>query len=169
MGLPLRYEQKVTVLDSGCWEWTGCKIWNGYGRIHQIIDGKRKMILAHRAVYEILVGPIPEGLTLDHLCRNRSCVNPAHLEAITMRDNVLRGVGPTAINARKTHCINGHLLPASRKCRECLRKGTPIGRPHTSHCPRGHLKVITSTGLWYCRECGVERERKRRANGASHT
>jgi hypothetical protein len=85
--------------------------------------------VAHRLVYEELVGPIPEGMELDHLCRNTSCVNPAHLEPVPHRVNVLRGVGPTAENAVKTECVNGHPLTGrnlcirkegGRKCRTCL-------------------------------------------------
>jgi hypothetical protein len=87
-----------------CWEWGGERNENGYGRTHR---GGR-YIGAHRAVYELLVGPIPEGLVLDHLCRNPPCVNPAHLEPVTNKTNILRGVGVGAVNAQKTHCIRGH-------------------------------------------------------------
>ncbi len=83
---------------------------------------------AHRWIYQYMVGEIPEGWTIDHLCRNTSCVNPDHLEAVTHKENVLRGFGPTALNARKTHCKNGHLLDGdnlkvedygSRRCKLC--------------------------------------------------
>lgn len=85
---------------------------------------------AHRAMYEILVGPIPDGLQLDHLCRNRSCFNPKHLEPVTCRENLLRGNTHAATNAKKTHCIRGHAYDATntillatggRACRECGR------------------------------------------------
>lgn len=82
-----------------CWEWTGGTSPAGYGKA-----GTR---LAHRLVYEMLVGPIPEGLTLDHLCRNRVCVNPDHLEPVTLADNVRRGYG-LAGRWRNTHCKQGH-------------------------------------------------------------
>ncbi len=84
--------------------------------------------LAHRRVYELLRGPIPEGLTLDHLCRERSCVNPDHLEPVTFRENIRRGQSPPGINSRMTHCKNGHPLSGDnirietsggRRCRTC--------------------------------------------------
>jgi hypothetical protein len=113
-----------------CWVWTG-GVMSGrhqYGRVHV---GAAKYRPAHRVAYEMLVGPIPEGLDLDHLCRNRVCVNPAHLEPVTNHENILRGTGPTAINARKTHCKRGHPLNGDnlvalrnsneRKCRICHR------------------------------------------------
>jgi len=86
--------------------------------------------LAHRAVYEALVGPIPKGLSLDHLCRNRACVNPEHLEPVSLVENVMRGVSPHAVNARKTHCAHGHAFTAEntymvrgeRVCRACGRE-----------------------------------------------
>jgi HNH endonuclease len=87
-----------------CWIWTAGKNTSGYGTFK--LDGLQPV--AHRLAYELTKGPIPEGLTLDHLCRVRACVNPAHLEAIPMKTNVLRGIGPTAENARKTHCKRGH-------------------------------------------------------------
>ena len=92
------------VTESGCWIWTSGYHPNGYGMMWFNGGGRT----AHRVSYEHFVGPIPKGLTIDHLCRVRGCVNPAHLEAVSCRVNVLRGVGATAVNARKTHCKHGH-------------------------------------------------------------
>lgn len=88
-----------------CWLWTGSSKSDGYGNIG---GGHGKNISAHRASYELARGPIPAGLEIDHLCRNRLCVNPAHLEAVTKRVNGLRGFSPAAQNKRKTHCPKGH-------------------------------------------------------------
>lgn len=91
------------------------------------IDGVTQM--AHRYAYTYWTGEgIPDGLTLDHLCKNRRCVNPAHLEPVTLVENVMRGDNPLAINKRKTHCIRGHEFDAAntmvdkhgyRRCRVC--------------------------------------------------
>lgn len=90
-----------------CWLWTNVLDSKGYGRwspSKHTIDEQ----MAHRRAYVLFIGPIPDGLELDHLCRVRNCVNPSHLEPVTHRENSLRGFSPFAINARKTHCINGH-------------------------------------------------------------
>lgn len=110
--------------SNGCWLWTKYQRHDGYGNFN--VDGKQ--ILAHRWAYINLVGPIPEGLYLDHLCRNRPCVNPSHLEPVTNKVNILRGIGATAINALKTHCPRGHPYDlfntykteyTGRQCRTC--------------------------------------------------
>jgi|WetSurMetagenome_2_1015567.scaffolds.fasta_scaffold898528_2 hypothetical protein len=116
------------VVGAGCWDWAGAKSTAGYG----LIGGGRRgapLLSAHRLVYETLVGPIPDGLVTDHLCRNRACVNPDHIEIVTHRVNILRGTGASARNASKTHCPAGHeytpsntnLSVGGRHCRECRR------------------------------------------------
>jgi hypothetical protein len=94
----------IVVDESGCHIWTGYLDRQGYGHI----GTGAKTFATHRLAYEFAKGPIPDGLTIDHLCRVRACCNPDHLEAVTTRVNVLRGTGITAVNARKTHCRNGH-------------------------------------------------------------
>jgi hypothetical protein len=119
----LRFWSHVSLGD-GCWEWTG-SLTEGYG---QVQSEKRKW-LAHRLAYVWMIGPIPSGLELDHLCRNRRCVNPHHLEPVTRRENILRGEGPSAQAARLTHCKRGHDLALNaerageghRRCRVCAR------------------------------------------------
>lgn len=91
----------------GCWLWTGPTNATGYGQIHLSGDNHHRP-LVHRLVYELLVGPIPAELTLDHLCRIRSCCNPGHLEPVSYRENLLRGDTLAAANAAKTHCPAGH-------------------------------------------------------------
>lgn len=94
-----------------CWLWAGTKDPRGYGYIYVRRLGKPyHPKQAHRVIYEALVGEIPKGLHIDHLCRVPSCVNPSHLEPVTLRENVLRGVGVSAKNAKKIHCPIGHLL-----------------------------------------------------------
>ena len=103
--------------ETNCYIWTGCRV-NGYGQI-KYAD---KIRYTHRVMYEEVKGPIPFNLQLDHLCRNRACFNPDHLEPVTIKENILRGVGFAAMNARKTHCINGHILDNTRKCQICCIK-----------------------------------------------
>lgn len=98
-----RFWDKVNKTDN-CWEWIGAKTSSGYGNF--LWNGKN--VTAHRKSYEILVGNVPEELDLDHLCRNRSCVNPSHLEPVTRRENLLRGETIPAKHAKKTHCPKGH-------------------------------------------------------------
>lgn len=129
--MPLTDVEIRRVLNSiqfknGCWEWRGADNGAGYGKTY---IGKRTRY-AHRIVYEIFKGPIPRGLQLDHLCRNRKCVKPSHLEAVTARENILRGEGASARNSQKTHCPYGHEYTEKntyvygrwRQCRACRKR-----------------------------------------------
>lgn len=92
------------VTESGCWIFHCAVSDTGYARAR--FNGKT--VAMHRLFYERFVGPIPDGLDLDHLCRVRCCVNPHHVEPVTPKINTLRGHGRTAMNAHKTHCVYGH-------------------------------------------------------------
>jgi uncharacterized UBP type Zn finger protein len=104
------------------------------------VDGK--WVYAHRVSYEAANGPIPEGLVIDHLCRVAACINPDHLEAVTQRENMLRGVGPVAVNVQKTRCTHGHLFDSDNT-------------------------YWTSVGARQCRACNVARQRRYRAQRAA--
>lgn len=116
----------------GCWLWTASLDNHGYGQFI-VMRGRRGYPRpAHRVAWELLRGEIPEGLVIDHLCRTHACVNPDHLEVVTHGVNVLRGIGPAAINKRRTHCIRGHAFTPentyrppkrsnTRQCRKCMK------------------------------------------------
>src|SRR3990167_1889686 len=124
--LPARFWRKVRVRENGCWEWTGSLKDNGYGQFN---NGRPRR--AHRVAYEALIGPIPDGLECDHLCRNRDCTAPAHIELVTRKENVRRGCGMGGeLRASSTHCRQGHLLndnnlyvapDGERVCRSCAK------------------------------------------------
>lgn len=173
-----RFWRKVQK-TAACWEWRAFRDQDGYG-----VFGVRTglSVRAHRFAYEDLVGPIPDGLVIDHLCRNRACVNPAHLEPVENRTNILRGVGSPAQNARREFCVNGHPLAGDnlypqpdgkRMCKECRRQrkrarleaekeqrrseGRILNAAKT-HCIKGHPFAgenlrITPSGKRICREC----------------
>lgn len=126
-----RFFAKVEFAPAGCWVWTGYIDQDGYGRF---TAGARRGWRAHRFAYEMFVAPIPAGLTIDHLCRNRACVNPAHLQAVTNRVNVLRGQGAPAQNARKDRCHLGHLLEGENVYRY------PDGRRCCRICRRAYIR-----------------------------
>lgn len=133
----MNFRKRVAMLAQNdptiCWDWPGAiRKEAGYGVVQANLDDRGfRTWAAHRAVYTVLVGPVASATELDHLCRNRKCVNPAHLEPVSSRENCLRGVGILAVNAKKTHCKHGHeftrentmIVPTvcgtGRKCRQC--------------------------------------------------
>lgn len=138
-----RFWAKVDKQLNGCWLWTGRIHKNGYGQLGRTVNGEKRTLTAHRMSYEDARGLIPPGLTLDHLCRNRACVRPAHLEAVTHRENQERGI---------------------RAALFCCPKGHPYAG--------GNLYVNPTTGSRHCRTCRADRraaeqirQRVRRALG----
>lgn len=116
------------ITTEDCWLFVGSKDQYGYGTVHVKENGLWRRKRAHRVSYESFVGEIPEGLVLDHLCRVTSCINPDHLEPVTSVENTMRGEGPMAKNARKTHCPQGHeyneenlskCVTPGRRCKPC--------------------------------------------------
>ena len=181
MTIAERIENKVEkVTESGCWIWTAHCNNMGYG----MLGVGRNMKLAHRMTYELTYGQIPKGLDLDHLCRVRCCVNPAHLEPVTRLENVRRGKrGP------QTHCQRGHAFTEdniyyygpngkSRQCRQCnkLRElerterrrasAVPVERVLKTHCRKGHRYDHGNTyrnpsdGWRVCKKCRLENQRE---------
>lgn len=146
-----RFAPKVLVTET-CWHWTGNRHPNsGYARVW---FDKHDDRLAHRVAYEWAKGPIPNRLTLDHLCRVRHCVNPAHLEPVTNAENVLRGMSPAAQNARKTCCKDGHefspentkiMRNGSRRCRICSRAWKKARRQKHSSMPTPPARASTAS------------------------
>lgn len=181
-----RFWAKVEKTD-GCWLWRGNLSPAGYGQTYS--PATRQTALAHRITYQALVGPIPEGLVLDHLCRTPACCNPAHLEPVTGEENFRRS--PIWVG-NKTHCPQGHPYAGAnlrhkpdggRRCRECYRQRAEAARrergvrprERPTHCLRGHALTAENVygkpdGRRECRTCAlarVARARAQRREGAA--
>lgn len=140
-----RFWSKVDKTDT-CWNWTST-ISNGYGAMTlRIGDNRSRQFTAHRIAYEWLRHPIPNGMVVDHICRNTRCVNPSHLEVVTHVVNTMRGISPFATKARQTHCHKGHEFTpentyvasnGTRHCNECrrLRQRVDPTQPEGRTCP----------------------------------
>jgi hypothetical protein len=136
-------KSKVVTSETGCWLWTGCKSPEGYANYYNV--------KVHRLTFTAANGPIPTGLHIDHLCRVRHCVNPAHLEAVTCRENLRRGEGFQGVNVRKTHCTRGHALAGSNLR---IRVGVaPNGATYESRICRACSRLHTR--LWQRRQNGA--------------
>lgn len=129
--LACRFRRRIEVDAAGCWLWTGRVEPSGYARMS--VSGRH--VMSHRVAYTLLVGPIPDGLELDHLCRVRRCVNPEHLEPVTPVENTRRGEAISQRFRARTHCEQGHPFDIEntewverpgkrpyRQCRACRRK-----------------------------------------------
>ena len=130
---PIFHEKEmVQFKETGCWEWSVKDKANGYG----VLTISHKSHRAHRWIYEKLVGPIKPPLVLDHLCKNKICVNPEHLEPVTTKTNTLRGISFSAQNAKKLFCPKGH--PYSGKNLLKTKTKTGVERRHCRECMRAN-------------------------------
>lgn len=160
-GVLQRLKDYSTLSENGCWTWTRGTNDYGYGQL----SVRAKTKIAHRVSYEFLVQEIPTGLFVDHLCRNRACINPNHMELVTNRENVLRGVGPTARNAKVTHCKNGHALTPDnvmqssrnyRPCKTCSEERKYQRRINVAKGMWAAKEVSKEFGKDLCRDVGFE-------------
>jgi hypothetical protein len=138
ISLEARLAAKVVPHSSGCHLWTGATTPKGYGKIRVKQGGRTKWFAPHRVAYRLAKGEIPEGYEIDHLCRNRACCNPQHLEAVSKQENNRRSNSWSAKNARATECRRGHPLSGDnllkrvgrRECKACHRERSRALRAH---------------------------------------
>lgn len=146
--LPNRVGVYRCLITAGeCWEWPSVYS-DGYGRVK--IGGRSTV--AHRAVYELLREPVAADRELDHLCRNRRCVNPAHLEPVTGRENQLRGNTFTRAHAERVECTRGHPLTAMRRF--------PCGKSRCQACELERQRKVRATPEYRAKHAAQERQRK---------
>lgn len=142
--LRTRVLSRLMIDPSGCLLWTGSTNSHGYGHVSDTNDGEDQTLAVHRLMYEWFVGPIPDGRVPDHLCRVRHCGAPAHLEAVTQHENTMRGVSPSAVNATKDACDDGHdftpentyVWRGQRHCRTCRRNTDRSHQPQKTEYMR---------------------------------
>lgn len=148
--LPERFWAKVRRAESGCWEWQAGKARGGYG---SFVVKKPMLRPAHRISYLALVGEIPDKWVIDHLCRNPPCVNPAHLEAVTNRENVLRGINPKAVAHVAGECLKGHRLEGANLIHDT------VGRPRCRTCRQQNWRDYASDPEFKARRAAAAKER----------
>lgn len=164
-----------------CWEWTGANK-DGYGAVGRGPRGAGNE-QTHRAVWQMLVGPIADDLQLDHLCRNHACCNPDHLEPVPAEINKARGFSVAVLYSKRESCALGHPLDGvlgsrggkrtHRYCKTCARENarrTRVPAPPRTHCKSGkhpwieeNIYTHPKTGSRTCKPCAIERQRETRA------
>lgn len=162
--LPERIQSHILIAENGCWNWTAALSHNGYGRVWTGVRNRA----AHRYIYELLVALVDGRLQLDHLCQNRKCVNPEHLEPVTSKENLRRS---GHANRLKTHCKHGHEFTEEntlidkfsktphRRCKICIATVyyKPLDLAPKTHCLRGHPlsgdNVYIQNGNRSCKTC----------------
>jgi len=166
--LPTQIIQRIKIDPvTKCWNWTGTLRPDGYGLIY--LAELKKQLRVHRVVYELLVKKIESGLVIDHLCRNRKCVNPNHLEQVSIKTNTLRGISPVVQKKNQTHCKYGHELLGenlyihpkrnTRNCKKCSNSKSQMRRDgllNTGFCKCGN----TSYAKGKCQSCYMHDYRK---------